>query len=468
MFKKKLLTIAMVTMGVTAFAQTVGVNSDGNPADPSALLDVRSTDKGMLIPRMNMAARNAIASPATGLLIFQTDNTAGFYYNSGTPGTPAWTMIAGAGDLQGTQNGVLIGQGVGTPGTYSAASTAANQVLATPVSGGAPTWVDANTTLTTSDATGTGPVVVTNGAGQMVGTGNATIDVQGTIGGVMYGLGSGVSATFTGASTGANQVLSTPTMGGAPIWADPNSLLTTGNIAPGTGSSVVVTNGTAKVLGATAVTMDVQGTQGGVMYGTGAGTAATFTPAGTTGQYLRSSGTGAPAFTTPKARFSIPANHTSGATALAVGQGSLSGGVVNITNVPSLVGMSNYFLILGACYQATSTVEVMGATGWIYAATAGGTTLNVTLYKVSGIFNGACSATFPTGALSAAGNITSLGSCSVNILSTDGCGKYLIDLSGSPVTLNAGEALVLHMVNNSIAARAWYSTGTVDLRANVQ
>ena len=41
---------------------------------------------------MTLAQKTAIASPATGLLVFQTDGTAGFYYFNGT----AWTAIGGA------------------------------------------------------------------------------------------------------------------------------------------------------------------------------------------------------------------------------------------------------------------------------------------------------------------------------------------------------------------------------------
>jgi hypothetical protein len=55
----------------------------------SSLLEVKSTSKGILIPRMTLTQRNAIASPATGLLIFQTNSTPGFYYYSGT----AWTAV---------------------------------------------------------------------------------------------------------------------------------------------------------------------------------------------------------------------------------------------------------------------------------------------------------------------------------------------------------------------------------------
>ncbi|MGV3503540.1 MAG: hypothetical protein ACO1O1_07515 [Adhaeribacter sp.] len=57
-------------MGVTA--QNVGINATGNLPDPSAMLDVSSTTGGLLIPRMTTAQRDAIASPAVGLYIYNT------------------------------------------------------------------------------------------------------------------------------------------------------------------------------------------------------------------------------------------------------------------------------------------------------------------------------------------------------------------------------------------------------------
>lgn len=58
--------------------------------DGSSLLDISSTTKGALVPRMTKAQRDAITTPATGLLIFQTNSTAGFYYYTGTK----WTTVA--------------------------------------------------------------------------------------------------------------------------------------------------------------------------------------------------------------------------------------------------------------------------------------------------------------------------------------------------------------------------------------
>jgi hypothetical protein len=55
----------------------------------SSLLEIRSTSKGILIPRMTLTQRNAIAKPATGLLIYQTNSTPGFYYYNGS----AWKAV---------------------------------------------------------------------------------------------------------------------------------------------------------------------------------------------------------------------------------------------------------------------------------------------------------------------------------------------------------------------------------------
>jgi hypothetical protein len=76
-----------------AYAQGVAINEDSSSPDPSAMLDVQSTEKGILVPRMTQAQRNAISNPATGLMIYQTDNTPGFYYNAGTPATPLWQLV---------------------------------------------------------------------------------------------------------------------------------------------------------------------------------------------------------------------------------------------------------------------------------------------------------------------------------------------------------------------------------------
>lgn len=64
--------------------------------DNSAMLEVSSTTKGLLIPRMTSSERSAISNPATGLIVYQTDGTPGFYYNLGSPGSPNWVILLNA------------------------------------------------------------------------------------------------------------------------------------------------------------------------------------------------------------------------------------------------------------------------------------------------------------------------------------------------------------------------------------
>ncbi|MBC5861867.1 hypothetical protein [Flavobacterium turcicum] len=114
---KKLFFLGLSLIALNATAQSVAINTDGSTADPSAILDLKSSNQGVLVPRLTQTQRTAIATPATGLMVYQTDATAGFYFYNGT----AWTSLNGANGTNGT-NGAN-GQGVPTGGT-------ANQVLA--------------------------------------------------------------------------------------------------------------------------------------------------------------------------------------------------------------------------------------------------------------------------------------------------------------------------------------------------
>lgn len=95
MEKNIIFFFALCVVNFTAFAQ-VAINTGGAIPDASSMLDVSSTDKGFLLPRMNMSARNLITSPANGLMIYQTDNTPGLYVNTGTTATPSWKLAGPA------------------------------------------------------------------------------------------------------------------------------------------------------------------------------------------------------------------------------------------------------------------------------------------------------------------------------------------------------------------------------------
>lgn len=73
---KKLLIAILQLLPVFAVAQNVGIGT--NSPDPSALLHIESTSKGLLVPRMSDVQMRAIASPAKGLLLFNTTDSS-FY-----------------------------------------------------------------------------------------------------------------------------------------------------------------------------------------------------------------------------------------------------------------------------------------------------------------------------------------------------------------------------------------------------
>ena len=54
-----------------------------NPPDPSAMLHVQDTAKGLLVPRMTAAQKAAINNPAEGLMVYQTNEVKGFWYFTG-------------------------------------------------------------------------------------------------------------------------------------------------------------------------------------------------------------------------------------------------------------------------------------------------------------------------------------------------------------------------------------------------
>ncbi|SDF76524.1 hypothetical protein SAMN04487996_112134 [Dyadobacter soli] len=76
-------------------SSNVGIGTS-NP-DPSALLDLKSDSRGLLLPRMSASQRTALSQPATGLLVYQTESPEGFYYNKGTPAAPDWLLLGGIG-----------------------------------------------------------------------------------------------------------------------------------------------------------------------------------------------------------------------------------------------------------------------------------------------------------------------------------------------------------------------------------
>lgn len=99
--------LAFLLLSKIAFSQNVSINETGSNANPSAMLDVSSSTKGILIPRLSTESRNSISNPATGLTVYDTDLN-NFYYYNGTSWIyllnqkTGWNLLGNSGTSAGT------------------------------------------------------------------------------------------------------------------------------------------------------------------------------------------------------------------------------------------------------------------------------------------------------------------------------------------------------------------------------
>ncbi|MBI1288564.1 MAG: hypothetical protein GC178_13415 [Flavobacteriales bacterium] len=119
------MSIFSVVVACSACAQGVYIGADnGSSANASAILDLdvsaMTEKKGVLLPRVSEAEKLEIASPATGLMVFQNDVQPGFYYYDGT----TWTSIGSGWGLSGNA-------GIDAALQYLGTSDASDMVLRT-------------------------------------------------------------------------------------------------------------------------------------------------------------------------------------------------------------------------------------------------------------------------------------------------------------------------------------------------
>ncbi|MFN0201384.1 MAG: hypothetical protein ACKVTZ_07680, partial [Bacteroidia bacterium] len=69
--KKSIFAILLSSLSLAVFAQNVGIGT--NTPDVSSILDIVSTQRGVLVPRMTSTERTNIVNPANGLLVFDTN-----------------------------------------------------------------------------------------------------------------------------------------------------------------------------------------------------------------------------------------------------------------------------------------------------------------------------------------------------------------------------------------------------------
>ncbi len=119
--------LALLLIAGTATMAQVAINTDNSDADASAILDLKSTDKGFLPPRMTQAERDAIDDPAEGLIIFNTTtNCLNFFVG------PDWFEACGeALPLPAALGNSFTSFSNGAPSNenFSANSTCANELI---------------------------------------------------------------------------------------------------------------------------------------------------------------------------------------------------------------------------------------------------------------------------------------------------------------------------------------------------
>ena len=98
--KSSLLTLIILLSGLFGYSQGVAIGYEN--VNSSAMLNISATltgnglgsHRGLLIPRMSFIQRTTlIDGPATSLLVYQTDEQSGFYYNAGTSVSPYWVLL---------------------------------------------------------------------------------------------------------------------------------------------------------------------------------------------------------------------------------------------------------------------------------------------------------------------------------------------------------------------------------------
>ncbi|MCC3156306.1 hypothetical protein LJ737_03605 [Hymenobacter sp. 15J16-1T3B] len=197
---------AALLLSTAAAAQNVGIGTTA-PAGAAAL-EVRATDKGFLPPRV--AAASAIANPVQGLLVFQTNAPAGYYYYTGS----AWTQLSTVGGDWATTGNTGTAAGTNFVGTTDAqplvlktnGSAAANERLRL--------LTDGRITVNRASAQ-TGDLFAVYGSGT-AGALNSTANVHDF---PINGYSSGSFAGFYGENTGTGQgVVGTNTSTGTGVY----------------------------------------------------------------------------------------------------------------------------------------------------------------------------------------------------------------------------------------------------------
>ena len=108
MRKILLITILQISLVLACRAQGISINNDGSSPNPSAMLDIKSTSKGLLLPRLTSAQRKAIVAPAAGLIVFDVDKNCLYFFDG-----YGWKPIANSSEESDIVGSIINGQAGG-------------------------------------------------------------------------------------------------------------------------------------------------------------------------------------------------------------------------------------------------------------------------------------------------------------------------------------------------------------------
>ena len=300
-----IIMIFLVVFGSQkSFSQGVGISEAAISPDASSILELRSTLRGMLAPRMTAGQRDAILAPATGLLIYNTTTNSFNYYNGSS-----WIAIlngnTGVTSINGTLNRISIG---GTP-TVPTINIDLNYV--------GQSSINTLGTITTGTWNGTTLGIAYGGTGQTTAP-NAfnALSPMTTLGDRIYGVVGGAGTRLAGNTsttamflkqTGTGAASAAPVWGALSrndvglgnventalsTWAGSTNIITLGTIATGTWNGGIITGqygGTGVNNGVRTITLGGNLTTSGAFATTLTVTGATNVTLPTTGTLVNSS-----------------------------------------------------------------------------------------------------------------------------------------------------------------------------------
>ena len=314
-YYKLILLLICIQISQFSFTQSVGISNTTITPDTSALLELRSTEKGILIPRLTTTQRNAIVTPAKGVLVFNnTTNT--FNYYDGT----TWIELA--------PSTTVVNSISGTTNRINISGSSNNSII--DISNNYVGQTSITTLGTISSGTWNGSLISPTYGG----TGLSSY----TIGDLIFANGSSSLSKLSGVATG--NALISGGVGSAPTWGKIN-------LANHITGTLPVTNGGT---GATTLT--------GIIKGNGTN-AFTIASGGTDFVVPNAAITGA---TNTKITYDSKGLVTAGSQAAAsdLSNGTTGTGTIVLSNTPTLITPN-----LGVANSTSETISGISGNGFI-------------------------------------------------------------------------------------------------------